>query len=275
MAGNLHEGNPRYIPESEVSPQERWDFSKLAAQAANIYEAHDLECGYGPDTMMTKLLSNAATLQRITERDPENPQAISKSLTNVFIWTITVANYGKLGLFEPVAEKFAFGCPRCHGMPCDLAEEKPCVKNPSRPWGNVPGEIPVRLDEWQNHLAKLYPNNYKGSPVESLRNTSTRLLAEAIELMTSTEPSVQQDMNALSHHDTSDSILRPWRGEFADVLAWGFAVAEALNRLTGDYSIEEAIRKTYEKGCPYCKSPKCVCPREVTILEELHKWEPL
>lgn len=258
---------------SEIEPINLWGFSELQSAVGNTYEAHDAECGYTADTMMAKLLSNAATLQRIAERTPKDIISMDKSLTNVLIWTATVANYGQLNLFEPIMEKFAAGCPRCHQMPCNLADGKLCVKDDAATWGNIPGNIPLTIDQWQTHLAQLYPNNFKGDPTDSLRFTSGRLLSEVIELITSAEPSAQNDMESVSQHDTHDSVLRPWRGEFADVLAWTIATGEAINRITGNYSIEKSVRTKYEKGCPYCKNEMCECPQATTILEELHRWE--
>ena len=273
MAGpeaNQGKGAEFRAPNHEFEAVKRWDFSFLQRRVGEIYEQHDEECGYTADTMATKLLSNAFTLNRIIERDPENIEDIERSLTNVIIWTVTLANYGRLDLHDPLSEKFSKGCPRCHQMPCNLAIGEKCIKDESTPWGNIPENPPLTIDQWQNHLLRLYPNNFQGTPQENLQETSSRLMFEIVELITSTEPSVQEEDNRLSQHDVAGSILEPWRGEFADVLAWGIAVGLALNGKAGHFSLEESLRTEYENGCPFCKSPQCQCRKDTTMLDQLH-----
>lgn len=223
--------------------------------------------------MLVKLLGNTLALKKAIERNPDSIEVMDRHLTNVFIWTATVANCSHLDLFRAISEKYALGCPRCHHFPCLLAQDQVCERN-DLPWGNLPGVIPTRLDGWQEHLAKMYPNNFTASPLGSLKFAASKLYEEVGELISSTDPRIKEEVGIFSHHDTPDDSLEPWRGEIADVLAWSFAVAEGLKRLTGDYSIERSLREKYSNGCWYCKSQKCICPKETTLLGELYKWQP-
>lgn len=103
--------------------------------------------------------------------------------------------------------------------------------------------------------------------------TAGRVFEEVGGLLSSTHPDIDHDQSALSPHDLPRDKMFPWRGEFADVLAWSFATAEMLNRITGNYSLGKSLQEKYSNGCPYCKSRYCSCPREITVIEELGKWE--
>lgn len=153
----------------------------------------------------------------------------------------------------------------------------PCIcENKELPIRNIGiGTIPNTISEWQEHLALMYPNNFSRSFPESLEFITARLLEESAELLTSTDPRVSREISDLSHHDNPYDMLEPYRGELADVLAWNFAAAEVLNKLTGNYSVEQSLREQYRNGCAYCRSLQCICPKEISRFETLHQWQTL
>jgi NTP pyrophosphatase (non-canonical NTP hydrolase) len=248
-----------------------WDFHILQARVDRIYKEHDEVCGYGPDTMFAKLIGNAVTLSKASGKAYLDIETIDRALSNVFIWTATIANKAQLQLFNLVAEKFMLGCPRCHNIPCNLAHDKPCEEGKGEFNGQM--ELLNTIDGWQDHFANLYPNNFKGDLRLALRKNSSRVFEEAGELLSSTHQDINRDQTLLSHHDLPRDKNFPWRGEFADVLAWSFAVAETLNRITGSYSLGKSLEDKYSNGCPYCGGERCYCPRDTTVIEELSKWE--
>lgn len=91
--------------------------------------------------------------------------------------------------------------------------------------------------------------------------------------MSSTHPDIERDQNRVSQHDLAQDDLSPWRGEFADVLAWSLATAEALRRISNNYSLEKSLKETYKEGCPSCGGSACICPREKTVIEALKERE--
>ncbi len=257
------------IPREVVGSPE-WGFIEFQGRIGQIYQEHDAACGYGPDTMFAKLIGNTVTLSKAVRKGAGLP-TIDRALTNVFVWTATLANEAHLPLFDVLLEKFLLGCPRCHKSPCNLAHDVPCIPTDEPFDGQF--SLDPSLNGWQEHFAQLYPNNFKGAPQDALKQCSSRLFEEAGELLSSTHADIERDQTALSHHDLANDKRFPWRGEFADTLAWSFAVAEALKRLKGDYKIGTSLKEKYFFGCPYCKQSPCRCLREVTVIEELSKWE--
>lgn len=259
----------------EFHAEREWYFSDLQGRVNRIYREHDEECEYGPDTMFVKLLGNALHLKRAVKLDPENNERLDRALTNIVIWTTTIANYGNIDLLTAVGEKYWGGCPRCKQMPCLASHEEKC-QDLGLSWGNIPGNLPVGIDQWQKHFARMYPNNFHGRDLDDVKTfIADKLIEEGIELFISTDPGLNRDLTDLSHHDQKDDGIEPWKGEIADILAWSFAMAEALKRTNDNYSLEKSLREQYDDGCAYCKQSKCQCPQEKTILEQLHKWQPM
>ncbi len=261
-----------------VVEQEResvWNFETLQQRVSEIYEAHDERYKYGAPMMLARITGNVHHLKEAIKKEPDNHLLLEKSLTNVVIWTLTLANYVYLDVQDPLTEKFGSGCPRCHQIPCTLASEGVCIKNPDAPWGNAGGKKPQTIEDWQTHLTQLYPNNYWGEPQEILAKTASRLGDEVEELIASNDLSLIDDDNRMSHHDIPLDQQPAWKGEFADVLAWSMAVAEALNRKTGgNFSLEKSLHENYKNGCPFCNRPHCVCPKDASIFEEIHEQGP-
>lgn len=255
----------------EQEPIVHWGFHNLQLRVKEIYEEHDRECGYGPDTILVKLLGNTEILKKIIRKDPANIEAFDKAITNIFIWTGTIANEGRIVLLNVISEKYAYGCPRCGQMPCLLTHGKPC-EDTGNFLGTVPEKMPYTIGEWQEHLSRIYPNNFAQGVQEALKLTSDRLLDEVSELISSTHPDVERELSQFSVYRNREDSTFPWKGEFADVLAWALGVSEVLNRLTGNYSVEKSLMEKYKDGCPFCKKPLCACPRERTIIEDLKKF---
>lgn len=271
MAGSLHEGGPRHVPESEVLKPQDWNFDAFTKRVGEIYKKHNEEVDYQPDTMFAKLIGNARTLKKASEAKPPQLADVSSALTRTLAWLGSIALDGGLSLDKMLMEKYGRGCPRCHCIPCNLAEGKACEKT------NVPfqqEELPASttIDGWCDHLARIYPNNYNNADTASiLKHVAYRVLDEAEELLSSTHPDIERVQSKFSHHDLKQDESAPWRGEFADVLAWSLATAEALRRISNDYSLEKSLKETYKEGCPSCGSSTCVCPREKTVMEALRK----
>jgi NTP pyrophosphatase (non-canonical NTP hydrolase) len=252
----------------EAEPREKWGFSELQQRVTDIYQEHDKECGYGPDTMLIRLSTNALTLQKLLKNTPNNFGSINRNLTNVFIWTATFANAGGLDLQNIMEKKFGQGCPHCQQMPCLLSKKGEKCIPPQFPNKNKNIIIPPsNLDEWQLHLKKMYPNNYQGDITETLAFASSKLIEETIELSGSSYSDILRELKEASFPDE----MLPWESEIADVLAWTFALSSSLDVKNGRYSAELSLKEKYKDGCPYCKSPKCICKKEKTFIEDLKK----
>lgn len=252
---------------TEVEPRERWGFSELQKRVANIYQEHDEECGYGPDTMLVKLSGNALALQKLLKRTPDNFASIDRNLTNVFIWTATFANAGKLDLQSIMEKKFGQGCPHCKQMPCLLSEGENCIP-PQLPGPEKDKITPLsNLEEWQDHLKKMYSNNFQGDIAKALVFTSSKLIEESLELSGSSYSDILRELKEGSFQDE----MLPWESEIADVLAWAFAISNFLDVKNGNYAAEKSIQAKYKEGCPYCKSPKCICAKAETFIAGLKK----
>ena len=257
-------------PEREPSGK-TWGFYELQTRVVDIYEAHDRECGYGPDTMIVKLLGNAEVLKRIARRKPDDIQALDQALTNVLIWTATFANAARTPIQSILLEKYGNGCQRCRQIPCVMTHGQECVDSPNF-LGTKPEKTPESLGEWQAHLAAIYPNNFLQGADEALKMTTERVLDEIVELASSTHQDIERELSPLSRHRNHEDKAFPWKGEIADVLAWSFGVAEVLRRRTnGEYSVETSLKEKYSESCPYCKHPQCGCPKEVTVIDDLSK----
>lgn len=254
----------------EIEPRKEWGFSELQQRVKDIYEQHDVECGYGPDTMLAKLVGNASTLEHAV-RDPNSFLFIDRSLTNVFIWTATFANKAELNLQDILVEKFGRGCPHCKQMPCLLTKGKEC--KPTEPFYERLFEVPISLDQWQKHFAEMYSNNFEGNLNNFLKFSSDKIITEIGELIGSSYRDIQQELQSVSFNDD----MKPWESEIADILAWSFAMVNCLDKMRsqgGDckgYSLEVSLEKKYKNSCPYCKSPKCVCTKAETFIDELKK----
>lgn len=251
---------------SEFEPKKEWGFSQLQTRVSDIYREHDLECQYGPSTMLAKLLGNAVTLKQVIRKTPDDFDSIDRSLTNIFIWAATFANEADMDLEKVLENKFGLGCPHCKQMPCSLAKGTPCEK-PLLMEHQLPFIIPRSLEEWQSHLESMYPNNFTGNLNETLLKACNRVSDEIGELIGSSYRDIEKELKTVSFQDN----MQPWESEIADAIAWSFAIANCLKRIRGTYSIEQSLRDKYDKGCPYCKSPKCVCPKAKTFIEELKR----
>lgn len=249
-----------------------WGFAELQGAIDLTYKEHNEASGYGPDTMFAKLVGNTVTLSKAIRKETIDFETVDRALVNVFTWTTSIANEAHLSLSEVISEKFSQGCPRCHNNPCSLAHDEPCEKT-DKPFGGEPNLL-SSLNGWQDYFASLYPNNYRGEPSQVLRQCASRLFEEVGELLSSTHPDIERDQNSLSHHDLQNDSHFPWRGEFADVLAWSFAVAESVKKLKGNYSVGKSLQEKYSSGCPYCHNLSCSCPREITVIDELSRMEP-
>lgn len=255
---------------TEVEPKKEWGFSQLQQRVSDIYREHDLECGYGPSTMLAKLVGNASTLEHAV-KDPNNFFLIDRSLINVFIWTTTFANKAGISLQDVLAEKYGQGCPHCKQMPCLLTKGKEC--KPSEPFYERLIETPASLDEWQKHFAEMYGNNLKGGLNNFLRFSALKIISEIAELIGSSYRDTQKELSPVSFNDG----MSPWESEIADILAWSFGLANCLDKIRckGEdyrgYSLGASLEKKYKNGCPYCKSPKCTCVKEKTFIEELKR----
>lgn len=250
---------------------ESWRFHELQFRVRDIYEKHDRDCGYGPDTMLIKLIGNAEVLKKIARKDPSNIEALDRALTNVFIWLSTVSNDAQIPMENVILEKYGNGCQRCRQIPCVMTHGQECTDSDNF-LGTRPPKLPESLEDWQKHLANIYPNNFAQGLETALAATSERLLEEVGELISSTHADVERELSQYSRYRNHEDETFPWKGEIADVMAWGFAVAEVLKRLTdGKYSLETSLREKYTDGCPFCHSAQCACPREVTIIEKLRR----
>lgn len=251
----------------ETETLKEWGFSELQQRVKDVYEEHDKECGYDPSTILAKLLGNATTLKQVTRKTPDDFSSIDRSLTNIFIWTATFADEANMDLGKILENKFGSGCPHCKQMPCLLAKGEECGKpldwKPSPPSNNPPRS----LDQWQNHLEVMYPNNFIGDLAEILKKASGRVADEIGELIGSSYRDIEEELRAVSFQDD----MQPWESEIADVIAWSFAVASCLRQTNVNYSAEQSLKEKYKEGCPYCKSPKCICPKAKTFIEELKK----
>lgn len=251
----------------EREPPKGWGFSELQQRVKNIYEEHDIECGYGPDTMLVKLSGSALALQKLLKKTPNNFASIDRNLTNVFIWAATFANAGKLDLQGIMEKKFGQGCPHCQQMPCLLSKGEEC--NPPQFPSENKDKItpPSNLEEWQEHLKKMYSNNFQGEIAKALISTSSKLTEETIELSGSSYADILRELKEASFPDE----MLPWESEIADVLAWAFAISNCLDLKNGSYSIRGSLQEKYKEGCSYCKSSKCVCTKAETFVDELKK----
>lgn len=251
----------------EVEPRERLGFSELQQRVTDIYQEHDKECGYGPDTMLAKLSGSALSLQKLLKKTPDNFVSIDRNLTNVFIWAATFANAGNLDLQRIMEKKFGQGCPHCKQMPCLLSKGEECISPqfPSEEKDKI--TPPSNLEEWQEHLKKMYSNNFQGEIAKALISTSSKLTEETIELSGSSYAGILRELKEASF---PDEIL-PWESEIADVLAWAFAVSNCLAIQNGGYFVGKSLREKYKEGCSYCKNPKCVCAKVETFIDELKK----
>jgi len=109
---------------TEIEPQEKWGFGELQKRVREIYQEHDAQCDYGPDTILAKLMGNVVTLTHALRKTPNDFETINRSLANVFIWTSTLANVSNINIAQIMEEKFGEGCPHCKQMPCFLAQGK-------------------------------------------------------------------------------------------------------------------------------------------------------
>jgi len=252
----------------EKDPSQEWGFREFQKRVDNIYKDHDIKCDYGPDTMLAKLIGNVVTLTHALRKTPNESDTISRSLTNVFVWTSTIANLADIDIQEIMKEKFGEGCPHCKQMPCLLAEGKKC-EEPAEPILKInQTTIPMSLDNWQDHLKRMYSNNYKGDLIQSMRFCSAKVSEEAEELIGSAYADIDKELKGVSF----DSVLASsFKSEMADLIAWSMAVANCLDAKNGKYSIEISLKEKYKDGCPYCKSPKCICKKEKTFIEDLKK----
>ncbi len=172
----------------------KWGFKELQQRVGNIYQEHDTVCGYGPDTMLAKLLGNASTLEHAA-KDPNNFFLIDRSLTNVFIWATTFANKAGLDLQDILAEKFGQGCPHCKQMPCLLTKGQEC--KPNEPFYERLLETPTSLDEWQNHFAEMYSNNFKGDLNNFLKFSASKIITEIGELTGSSYRDTHKELESV------------------------------------------------------------------------------
>lgn len=259
----------RQLRKVETESSKEWGFSELQQRVRNIYQEHDIECGYGPDTMLAKLLGNSVTLKQVIRKTPQDFDSINRSITNVFIWAATVANASGVNMQEVMEKQFGHGCPHCGQMPCLLTQggkcEKPTTENKSEKKDFQP---PSSLNEWQKHFRTLYSNNFDLNNIQSsLRNASIRLTEETGELVASAYEDIEREIKLVSFQ----TDILPFEAEMADLLAWAMAVANSLDIELDGFSLEKSLKEKYESGCPYCKSPKCICPKAKTFMEELKK----
>ncbi len=270
MAGFKGENGQGFTPRKEALKASEWDFGAFTARVGEIYGEHNRNVDYQPDTMFAKLIGNVVTLKKAASKNPPQLTDVSDALTRTLAWLSSIAGDAGISLDEVLEEKFGKGCPRCHCIPCNLAEGRACRKTDAPFQGQL--RTPTSIDGWRDHLAQIYPNNYKDvDPARALQNVTSRLYDEAGELLSSTHPDIERDQSRVSQHDLQQDDLSPWRGEFADVLAWSLATAEALRRISNNYSLEKSLKETYKEGCPSCGGSVCVCPREKTVFEALLK----
>lgn len=263
MAGA--EGRDGYIP-SELEPQKDWGFGELQTRVADIYEAHDRFCGYGPSTMLNKLVGNVMNLSQYIRRDLDFPK-VDREFTNVLIWTTTFANAAEVDIQDILTEKFGSGCPHCYQMPCLLTTSVECRIPEGQTVRPIAQNVPQTIDGWQTHLGEMYRNNYSSNEfnIDSARKVCMRILEEAGELVAASYSDVQEEQQLASFDDG----MKPWESEIADVLAWSFALANGFKLQKGEYSLGKSLQEKYRNGCSYCGAPRCQCPRASTFIKEI------
>lgn len=260
------------LAKAEIEPRESWGFKQLQQRVNDIYTEHDEICGYGPDTMLAKLLGNSVTLAHVIRKTPDDFNTINRSITNVFIWAATVANAAGIDLQKVMEKQFGAGCPHCRQMPCLLTQGKTCEKPTTVDLQSKPYVLsPSSLNKWQEHLKKMYANNFQTDNIQTaLSFSSTRLAEEIGELIGSAYADIEKELNSVSFQ----TDINPFESEMADLFAWAFAVANCIEVKNGKYSIGDALKEKYDKGCPYCKSPQCICPKVKTLIESLRDKRP-
>lgn len=114
----------------------------------------------------------------------------------------------------------------------------------------------------------MYSNNFQGDLTQALLFCSNRTLEEAGELIGSAYREIEEELKSISFDPVMSSSFK---SEIADLVAWTMAVANCLDVKNGYYSLGASLKEKYKEGCPYCKSPKCICPKTKTFIEELKK----
>lgn len=258
--------NARKPTETEIEPLREWGFSELQQRVRNIYELHDIKCEYGPDTMLAKISGSALALQKLLRKNPGDFESIDRNLTNVFIWTATFANRANFNLQEIMEEKFGQGCPHCKQMPCLLTKGEKCSPPQFESQEKPKLTPPSNMQEWQEHLKRMYSNNFEGDITKDTQFASSKLYEEAGELSGSSYLDILRELSEASFENIG---MSPQESEIADVLAWAFAVSNCLDIQNGSYSAEKSLKEKYKNGCPYCTLPQCDCPKAKTFIEEL------
>jgi hypothetical protein len=245
-----------------------WGFEILQSRIEDIYSEHNRQVGYDDKDMSLKVVRHAGLLFQAGREDHPDAEVLDTALVKTFSWLTTYANETDISLQEVLEEKYGQGCPRCHNLPCRLSVGEQCVQSDIVFEREI--ETPETISGWKEHLAKIYPNNFINvSTTQALRNVTDRLLKEAVELVTSTDPEVQEPQNQFSQFHSDEDKTSPWRGEFADVLAWGLAVAQVIERVKPGYSFAKSIENQFENGCPFCQSPRCICDKKDTLNDRI------
>lgn len=270
-ANQGHDGSDLRATITEFEPHNQWNFRILQSRTDSVFKEHDEMCGYDAYTMLIRMDTNASALERIVRKNPDQFGKIDRHLKNIVIWTATLANYSGISLQEIMEEKYGAVCPRCGQNPCLLSRHGECREG-VLPRQIIDKPIPSTLDEWQDHLATLYPRNFKGNYPTDLGNIVRRIGEEIGELSSSAGLSDVSDIvSELSHHDLENDADKPWEGEFADILAWVLAASAIIKRYGAtDYSVGKSLKDELTRGCGYCGGEKCMCPKETLVFKRLH-----
>ena len=85
-----------------------------------IYGARDRRRGI--DATFRWLAEEVGELARVLRR--RNPQALAEEVSDVLAWTVSVATLAGVDV-EKSAARYASGCPKCGGTPCECPADLP------------------------------------------------------------------------------------------------------------------------------------------------------
>ncbi len=225
-------------------PGECWDIAKTYAHLSGTYsDANALTTPLAE--RFNFLVASCGDLSRYYRK--KTPRLWPICIAQCMAWTLStnealLRGSGGAILANAMGEKYPSDrCGYCGQLPCVCAVDSRPVHQPG---DCSPAQRRWSLSEWQVHLNDMYGEANRKAGV---RQTINRLFEEVAE--------VGLILNhADGFNEPLDTVRRKIALETTDVVAWIFAAANVL-----EVDVEAAVRSVYERGCPICHSPTCVC----------------
>lgn len=171
-------------------------------------------------------------LRYFENKNNKDHKGMAEALTVATAWFTALLNRFHVDLEHNLAKRYSYKCPFCLEIPC-VCETKSVAQKTGRPVSQIPKD----LIEWQDLVAKIYPDIDK--------NTDFDLLFKQDQL---------HQLFRKFRKTMGKTLIKDIEAQCADYF---ILILRVFNQL--DLKAAQTFVKFYKNGCYVCKSTPCKC----------------